>query len=103
MDSRAVPGFRLSAPARTRFVFAIVASGRTFALVRAREVAETFGERSVLVDGIRAAASDPSASLRFGPDGKLYAAFDDGGDAHSAGDSSSPNGKIMRVNTVRTT
>jgi glucose/arabinose dehydrogenase len=52
----------------------------------------------VLLDNVRAPAAGASASLRFGPDGKLYAAFDDGGDPASAGDLASPNGKVLRLN-----
>jgi glucose/arabinose dehydrogenase len=89
--------------ARTRFVFAIIAGGRTFTLTRMREVWDTLGDRAVLLDGIRAPASEPSASLRFGADGKLYAAFDDGGEAQRAGDLSSSNGKVLRVNADGTT
>jgi glucose/arabinose dehydrogenase len=88
---------------RTRFVFAIIAGGRTFTLTRMREVSDTLGDRAVLLDGIRAPASEPSASLRFGADGKLYAAFDDGGEAQRAGDLSSSNGKVLRVNADGTT
>jgi len=89
--------------ARTRFVYAVIVSGRHFALLRAREVAGTLGDRSVLLDGVAAPASDPSAALRFGPDGKLYLAFDDGGEPQRVGDLSSPNGKILRVNADGTT
>jgi glucose/arabinose dehydrogenase len=89
--------------ARTRFVFAVVAGGRTFTLTRMREVSDTLGDRAVILDGIRAPASEPSASLRFGADGKLYATFDDGGEAQRAGDLSSSNGKVLRVNADGTT
>jgi glucose/arabinose dehydrogenase len=89
--------------ARTRFIFAVIAGGRTFTLSRVREVSDTLGDRAVLLDGIRAPASAPSASLRFGADGKLYAAFDDGGEAHRAGDLSSSNGKVLRMNADGTT
>ena len=62
-------------------MFAIVARARgTFSVIRVREVRDTFGDRAVLLDGIRA-GSEPAAALRFGADGKLYAAFDDGGEA----------------------
>ena len=92
------PGFD-----RTRFVFAIDSSptragGRAFSVVRFREVSDTLADRIVLLDGVRASASDASASLRFAPDGTLYAAFDDGGDARRAGDLASPNGKVLRLN-----
>ena len=89
--------------ARTRFVFAITAGGRTFILTRMRQVSDTLGDRAVLLDGVRAPASEPSASLRFGADAKLYAAFDDGGEAQRSGDLSSPNGKVLRVNADGTT
>jgi glucose/arabinose dehydrogenase len=89
--------------ARTRFVFAIVAGSGTFTIIRVREVAGTFGDLAVLLGGISAAGSDPAASLRFGPDARLYAAFDDGGDPRQVGDVASPNGKILRVNADGTT
>jgi glucose/arabinose dehydrogenase len=88
---------------RTRYLFAVYTVGRSFTLARVREVSGTFGDRAVLLEGIRAAASNPSASLRFGADGKLYAAFDDGGDPQRAGDLSSWNGKILRLNADGTT
>jgi glucose/arabinose dehydrogenase len=88
---------------RTRFVFAIVAGGGTFSVIRVREVGGTFGDRAVLLGGISAAALEPSASLRFGPDRRLYAAFDDGGESRQVGDAASPNGKILRLNADGTT
>jgi glucose/arabinose dehydrogenase len=88
---------------RTRFVFAIVAGGGTFSVIRVREVGGTFGDRVVLLGGISAAAVEPAASLRFGPDRRLYAAFDDGGEARQVGDAASPNGKILRLNEDGTT
>jgi glucose/arabinose dehydrogenase len=57
----------------------------------------------VLLDGVTAATPSASAALRFGPDGKLYAAFDDGGDAQRRGDAASLNGKVLRLNTDGTT
>jgi len=88
--------------ARTRFVFAIVAGGGTFSVIRVREVGGTFGDRAVLLGGVRA-GSVPAAALRFGPDAKLYVAFDDGGEAALMGDAASPNGKILRLNADGTT
>src|SRR5439155_25387516 len=55
-----------------------------------------------LLDDILASRR-PSASLRFGPDGKLFAAFDDGGASRLAEDLSSFNGKILRLNADGTT
>lgn len=88
--------------ARTRFIFAIVASRGTFSLIRLREVAGTFGDRAVLLSGIPA-GSEPAASLRFGPDAKLYLAFDAGEEPQQMGDAASPNGKILRLNADGTT
>jgi glucose/arabinose dehydrogenase len=93
---------------RTRHVFAIYAApsragDSMFTLARFREVSGTLGDRAVLLDGVTAAAPSPSAALRFGPDGKLYAAFDDGGDARRRGDAGSLNGKVLRLNADGTT
>jgi glucose/arabinose dehydrogenase len=93
---------------RSRFVYAIYTStgsrgGLAFSLARLREVADTLGDRIVLLDDVPASPWGPSASLRFGPDGKLFAAFDDGGAARLADDLSSSNGKILRLNTDGTT
>jgi glucose/arabinose dehydrogenase len=74
-----------------------------FTLARFRESSNTLGNRIVLVDGVRAASSSPAAALRFGADGKLYAAFDDGGDPRRIGDRASFNGKIVRLNPDGTT
>jgi quinoprotein glucose dehydrogenase len=92
---------------RTRSVFVIVSaptrSGEpAFSLARLREVSDTLGDAVVLLDGIRA-SSRPSAALRFGPDGKLYAAFDDGGDARRRGDAASLNAKLLRLEPDGTT
>jgi glucose/arabinose dehydrogenase len=93
---------------RTRSVFAIYAApsragDSMFTLARFREVSGTLGDRAVLLDGVSAAAPSASAALRFGPDGKLYAAFDDGGDARRRGDAGSLNGKVLRLNADGTT
>ena len=62
-----------------------------FCLARLREVADTFGDQIVLFDDVPASPTRASASLRFGPDSKLFAAFDDGGMRRAAGDLSSLN------------
>jgi aldose sugar dehydrogenase len=86
----------------THFVYAISVepgrSGPTFVLSRLRESHDTFGDRAVLVDDVPASGT-PAASLRFGPDGKLYAALDDGGVPAVAGDLAAFNGKILRLNS----
>jgi glucose/arabinose dehydrogenase len=68
-----------------------------FRLARFRAVRDTLGDRAILLDDIEASPR-AAAALRFGPDGKLYAAFDDGGNPAVAGDLSSFNGKILRMN-----
>jgi glucose/arabinose dehydrogenase len=93
---------------RTRFVFVIYTaasrSGETmFTLARFRESSNTLGDRIVLLDGVRAASPAPAAALRFGADGKLYVAFDDGGEPRRSGDRGSLNGKIVRLNPDGTT
>ena len=73
-----------------------------FTLARFRETADTLGDAATLLDRVPASAS-PAAALRFGPDGKLYAAFDDGGDARRREDLGSFNGKVLRLETDGTT
>jgi aldose sugar dehydrogenase len=93
---------------RSHFVYAIAATTSArgelaFSVARFREAGDTLGDRIVLLDDVPASPIRPSASLRFGPDGKLFAAFDDGGTPRLVGDLSSPNGKILRVNPDGTT
>ena len=88
---------------QTRHVFALYTApspsgGRVFWLARFRETGDTLGDRVILLDEIPASATRAAASLRFGPDGKLYIAFDDGGDPRRAGDMAAFNGKILRMN-----
>jgi glucose/arabinose dehydrogenase len=87
---------------RTGFVYALYTTlsrqdAPAFRLARFRAVGDTLGDRAILLDDIEA-SPHPAAVLRFGIDGKLYAAFDDGGDPAVAGDLSSFNGKILRMN-----
>jgi glucose/arabinose dehydrogenase len=99
--------------ARTHFVYVLytAAPGDTaargpadtrFVVARLREAADTLGDKIVLLDG-GAAAPSPAGSLRFGPDGRLYVALDDGGDAKRGGDPASLNGKVLRLNPDGTT
>jgi len=53
----------------------------------------------VLVAGIRRNKNHNGGRLRFGPDGKLYAATGDAQSPESAQDLNSLNGKILRINT----
>jgi glucose/arabinose dehydrogenase len=89
--------------AETRHVFAVyTAPGRdgspTFTVARFREQQDALVDRIVIADDVPA-ADDPHAALRFGPDGKLYVALDDGGVARWSGDLASRNGKLLRMNT----
>ena len=89
--------------ARTRQVFAVYASrDATFTLARFREAADTLADAAVLLDRIPS-GSPPHASVRFGADGKLYAAFDAAGDARRAGEAAALNGKMLRMNADGTT
>ena len=96
---------------RTRHVFAIYtepsrsgdrsgdrSTEPMFTLARFREVSDTLGDRAVLLSGVPASSPSPTAALRFGPDGKLYAAFDDGGDARRSRDAWSLNVIVLRLN-----
>jgi glucose/arabinose dehydrogenase len=88
---------------RTRFVF-VLSTGisrrgqLSFELARYREAADTLADRAVLLDDIPASPDRTNGALRFGPDGKLYVAFDAGVDPDAAGDLSSPSGKVLRLN-----
>ena len=74
------------------------ADAAAYRLVRFRETRDTLVEPAVLLDGVPASASKTAASVRFGPDGKLYVAFDDGGNPRLAGDMASFSGKVLRMN-----
>jgi hypothetical protein len=93
---------------RTHFVYVLYVdmsrrAALTFVVARYREAGDTLADRVVLLDDIPAASSDPGGTLRIGPDGKLYVAFDDSGDTSLAADLASPNGKVLRLNTDGTT
>jgi glucose/arabinose dehydrogenase len=93
---------------RSRFVYMLYADSPrsvdpTFTLARFRESAGTLADRVVLVDGVGAAPRSSAGALRFGPDGLLYAAFDDGGDPRRRSDRASLNGKVIRINPDGTT
>lgn len=87
---------------RTGFVFLVYAApdgsgARAFEVARFREVGGRLAERAILLDGVPAPSSAASASLRFGPDGRLYVSFDDGGVPASAGSLGAFNGKVLRM------
>jgi glucose/arabinose dehydrogenase len=88
---------------RTRYVYALYvvigADGAPqFEIARFREAGGRLGERAVLVDRLPASPVRPAAALEFGPDGKLYAAFDDGGDPARPLRAGSYNTKVLRLN-----
>jgi glucose/arabinose dehydrogenase len=74
-----------------------------FTLSRYRSVDGRFGDRAVLLDRIPASTRGAEAALRFGPDGKIYVAFDDGSNSRAADSLASYNGKILRLNLDATT
>ena len=89
--------------AKTGYVFAVYTADDGFRLARYRALGDTLGERAILLDGIDAALARPAATLRFGPDGKLYLGIDDAGDPVRPGDVGSFNGKVLRLNPDGTT
>ncbi|MCU1381884.1 MAG: Quinoprotein glucose dehydrogenase [Acidobacteria bacterium] len=92
---------------RTGYVYAIATgASRTgdpaFTLTRFRVVSDTLADPFVLLDEVPASPR-PAAALRFGPDGKLYAAFDDAGESRRRLDPGSFNGKVLRLDAGGTT
>lgn len=92
----------------THYVFVLYtarsrAGELVFHLARYREVDGVLVERVILLDDVPASRDHPAASLRFGPDGKLFVAFDDGDAAQRAGDQGSFSGKLLRMNADRST
>jgi glucose/arabinose dehydrogenase len=83
--------------ARTGLVFVTHTPPGAFRVVRYRIAGGALVDRMALIRDVPASA-DPSAALRVGPDGKLYAAFDDGGSRDAAARLSEWNGKILRLN-----
>lgn len=92
---------------RTHFVYTVSTyekgAMRFFQLARHREANDTFGDRVAILDGVPAPTRNARASLRFGSDGKLYVALDDGGAPDRAADLASTNGKVLRLNADGTT
>jgi glucose/arabinose dehydrogenase len=83
-------------------VFVIQSAGGISRLLRHRYFEGQFIERMVVLADVPA-SPNPSATLRFGPDGKLYAAFDDAGNRDAAARLSEWTGKILRLNEDGTT
>ena len=71
-------------------------AGIRFRTARYRDFGGRLAQRMVLLEN-GPAATAPAAALRIGPDGKLYAAFDDGGSAAAAERMSEWSGKLLRM------
>ena len=82
---------------RSGHLFVIQSSETVFRVVRYRLLGGQLVERMILLPDI-AASANPSAVIRFGPDGRLYTAFDDGGSRDAAARMSDWGGKILRLN-----
>jgi glucose/arabinose dehydrogenase len=103
LDLTIAPNF-----SQTHFLYAVYTSvGRAgtpvFSVARFREVADTAADRVVVLTDVLASPARAAAVVRFGPDDKLYAAFDDAGNARLRDDLASPNGKVLRLNADGTT
>jgi glucose/arabinose dehydrogenase len=83
--------------ARSGHIFMIGTTPASFRLSRYRLFGNQLIERMHVLPDIPA-SNDPSAVLRFGPDGRLYAAFDDGGSREAAQRLSDWRGKVLRLN-----
>jgi glucose/arabinose dehydrogenase len=66
-------------------------------------LAGRLAERVILLDEPAASPERPAGAVGVGPDGKLYGAFDDGGDGARAQALASYNGKVLRLNDDGTT
>jgi aldose sugar dehydrogenase len=87
----------------TGFVYTLTASqarrdGLAFVLARYRSITDRFGERAVLLDRVPASTDGAGGTARFGPDGKMYVALDDGANIRARGSLGSFNGKVLRLN-----
>jgi glucose/arabinose dehydrogenase len=96
------PGFETN-----RFVYALQADthpvpSRLLRIVRYREVGGLLGERAVLLDGLVSDEARPAGEVRFGPDGRLYAAISDS-DAPGRARTPERAGTLLRLNPDGTT
>jgi glucose/arabinose dehydrogenase len=88
---------------RMQFVYVVYTADSGFRLARFRAAGDVLTERAVLLDAIAPSARHPAASLRSGPDAKLYLGVDDGDVTDAAGDLGSFGGKVLRLNADGTT
>jgi glucose/arabinose dehydrogenase len=82
--------------ARTGHLFLMHTLPATFRVARYRLFERQLLDRMLVLRDVPA-STVPSAVLRFGPDGKLYAAFDDGGSRDAAERQSEWSGKLLRL------
>jgi glucose/arabinose dehydrogenase len=89
------PGF--DRDARIYLVQAIASdTGQSFRTARYRLTGDRAGERMVILEN-GPVARDGAAVVRFGGDGKLYAAFDNGGSVEAGERMSNWSGKVLRM------
>ena len=89
--------------ATTRRLFALYSVADGVRLARYDLVNGTLTGRAILRDVLPVASAHPSASVRMGPDHKLYVALDDAGMPAAAFDIGALQGKVLRLNTDGTT
>lgn len=87
----------------TGHVYVLFSTPSGLALARFTVAGDVLVDRAVLLDGLPISDVQPSASIRMGPDGKLYVGLDSRGNLESAGDLGSYSGKVLRLNTDGTT
>lgn len=80
------------------YLFVVHAPPGAFRIVRYRIAGAALVDRVPLVRDVPASAN-PSGTVRVGPDGRLYAAFDDGGSREAAARLSEWSGKVLRFTT----
>jgi glucose/arabinose dehydrogenase len=107
VDARDERGLLAIAPdanfAKNSWLYAVYTAETGLELARFRVAERGLVDRAVLMNHVEPTLPAPAASLRVGPDGKLYAAFDDGGEPERAGDLGSFAGKLLRMNADAST
>jgi len=82
----------------THAVYVVYTTSSGLRLARFFESNNTLSGRAILLDGLPISDLRPKATLKMGPDGKLYLGLDDGGDIDNIGDLGSYSGKVLRLN-----